>query len=1288
MKLITYSPLQTLNKAYRKEKISRERFNHFREHLKTLFHKINEEESEEHLKYPLRDFFKSTFYSQNEINTKGKTDLGIFLDGTDKSKLGVIIEVKKPSNTADMITQTDINKKAMHEAILYYLRERIEENNNDIKHIIITNLYEWFVFDAHDFERLFYKSNLNKEYVKWKTGQKTSANTPLFYTEIARPFLADCEKEISATWFDLRDYQKALTSEKKDDERKLTALYKIISDVTLLKEPFANDSNSLDRKFYNELLHIIGLEEVKEGSKKTIKRKANPDHGSLLENTISTLESSEKLHRIENRERYGEKAQEQLFNVSLELVITWINRILFLKLLEGQLVKYHQGNLDFKFLSPKFIADFDELNELFFEVLAKRENERKDYINAKFRNIPYLNSSLFELKQGSLEDNTILVSNLKDRFKLPVYSKTVLSENGKKLTGELSTLKYLLDFIDAYDFSSEGAEEIQEENKSLINASVLGLIFEKINGYKDGSFFTPGFITMYMCRETIRRAVLQKFAEAKGWNCETIEQLKDKIDNRVEANEIVNSLKICDPAVGSGHFLVSALNEIIALKSELDILLYRSNGNRVRNYRVEVVNDELVITDKETEEIFEYHLNEKGKPIDYLQDLQETLFHEKQTIIENCLFGVDINPNSVNICRLRLWIELLKNAYYIFPVVQTGYSPSQSGEWAAPILQTLPNIDINIKCGNSLISRFPLDADLSKALKSIKYNINTYRKCVADYKNATNKDDKRSLDILINQIKTDFKDEIHKNDPKYIRLNKVKGELWGLTNQVQIFELSKAQKEEQNKKLEKLATEQNKLEQEISEIQNNIIYRNAFEWRFEFPEVLDDSGNFLGFDVVIGNPPYIRIQDLIASQEASVNFYNSSYKTTGDGNYDLYVPFAEKAVELLMNNGRMCFIMPHKFINANYGKQLRRYIGEGKLLEKFVHFGASQVFEDASTYTGLFFISKKENVQVEYCILDDLETFRNGAIPLFMKSPSNLLTSEQWIFLDSAESNLLNKVQSWSDTLETKTDRIFQGLKTSADKIYILELLKDIGEYYEVICKENNKTYQLEKKYLFPLIKGGNSSAFNIKETDLLLLFPYFNETLIQEDKIKNEAPNTWEYLQEHRRYLESRENNSFIGQNWFAFGRNQAISVIRKPKIFTPDIAPYPRFSFDIEGQFTFTGGVAGGYGIIPKSESDYLFLLAILNSKVAFWFITKTSTQMRGGWYSFESRYIKNIPIPIPTESQKGQIDTIVAQIMKSKKEQNTETAKVNETQINQLVYEIYGLTEEEVKIIESSI
>ena len=305
------------------------------------------------------------------------------------------------------------------------------------------------------------------------------------------------------------------------------------------------------------------------------------------------------------------------------------------------------------------------------------------------------------------------------------------------------------------DFTSEGSEEIQEDNKTLINASVLGLIFEKINGYKDGSFFTPGFITMYMCRETIRKAVVQKFNETKNWECKTIDELYNKIEGRNEANEIVNSLKICDPAVGSGHFLVSALNEIIAVKNDLRILQDRE-GKRLKEYHFEVVNDELITTDEEGL-IFEY--NPKSKES---QRVQETLFHEKQTIIENCLFGVDINPNSVKICRLRLWIELQKNAYY-----------KNETE-----LETLPNIDINIKCGNSLISRYPIDANLSKALRSSKWTIDSYRLAIATYRNAQSKEQKREMEKLILTIKQDFTSEIRKNDPLKTRLDKLANELY------------------------------------------------------------------------------------------------------------------------------------------------------------------------------------------------------------------------------------------------------------------------------------------------------------------------------------------------------------------------------------------------------------------------------------------------------------------------------------------------------------------------------
>ena len=335
---------------------------------------------------------------------------------------------------------------------------------------------------------------------------------------------------------------------------------------------------------------------------------------------------------------------------------------------------------------------------MFFQVLAKKPNERLAKVNKLFATVPYLNSSLFEVTP--LENSCFTISQLAEDG-LPVLSQSVLKDNqGKKRTGDLTTLAYLFDFLNAYDFSSEGAEEIQEDNKTLISASVLGLIFEKINGYKDGSFFTPSFITMYMCKETLRRAVLQKFNDTKKWSCTDFNQLYDHIKDKQDANSIINSLKICDPAVGSGHFLVSALNELIVIKSELGILLDKQ-GKTLRDYDIKVVNDELIITDDDGK-IFEYKPTSKES-----QRIQETLFSEKQTLIENCLFGVDINPNSVKICRLRLWIELLKHAYY-----------KDAGTYLE--LETLPNIDINIKCGNSLISRFGLDADLTRLLKSKK----------------------------------------------------------------------------------------------------------------------------------------------------------------------------------------------------------------------------------------------------------------------------------------------------------------------------------------------------------------------------------------------------------------------------------------------------------------------------------------------------------------------------------------------------------------------------------------
>jgi len=570
----------SINKAYLKAKPNRTQIEVFKKNITSLFNQIKESESEEFHKNIISEFLKNTYYSPNNyINTKGRSDLVIHNGKDSKSPVGVLFEAKKPSNKSEMPTCENINTKAFYELILYYLRERITNKNIEVKHLVITNIFEWFIFNASDFERLFANDkSIVRQFTDFEEGRLPSTNTDFFYKNIAEPFCINMESSISVTHFDIRDFETIIKNANREDDNKLIALYKILSPEHLLKLPFANDSNNLDRTFYNELLHIIGLEETKEGSKRLIGRKIDKKRNpsSLIENSITILNYEDCLSQIPKLSDFGNNREDQLFNIALELVITWINRILFLKLLEGQLIKYNNGDKTFRFLNIERIHDYDELNKLFFQVLAVKESDRSDQIKQKFGNIPYLNSSLFE--PSDLEHKTIRINSLENHTKQPVLNGTILRDKtGKKLGGEIEPLQYLFEFLDAYDFSSEGSEDIQEENKTLINASVLGLIFEKINGYKDGSFFTPGFITMYMCHETIKRAVIQKFNEVKDWKCNSLNDIYNKIQDIKDANRIINTIRICDPAVGSGHFLVSALNEIIAIKSELGYPPYQTH---------------------------------------------------------------------------------------------------------------------------------------------------------------------------------------------------------------------------------------------------------------------------------------------------------------------------------------------------------------------------------------------------------------------------------------------------------------------------------------------------------------------------------------------------------------------------------------------------------------------------------------------------------------------------------------------------------------------------------------
>jgi len=299
MKTSALSPRKALNKAFLKVKPGRLAIEAFKTHLIQVLDRINDGESEEFHKNLVIDFLKNSgFEPAHYINTKGRSDLVIHNGNTAQSSVGVIIEAKKPANKSEMVSLENLNAKALHELILYHLRERIHGKNLEIRHLIITNINEWFIFDAAQFEKLFAgNKSFVRQFEDFEAGRLAGTKTEFFYYEIAAPFLDALESPIEFTHFNLPDYEKILRNADKSDDGKLIALFKLFSPEHLLKLPFANDSNSLDKRFYSELLHILGLTETKKGSKKLIQRNEEGARhlGMLLEDAILQLDSLDKL---------------------------------------------------------------------------------------------------------------------------------------------------------------------------------------------------------------------------------------------------------------------------------------------------------------------------------------------------------------------------------------------------------------------------------------------------------------------------------------------------------------------------------------------------------------------------------------------------------------------------------------------------------------------------------------------------------------------------------------------------------------------------------------------------------------------------------------------------------------------------------------------------------------------------------------------------------------------------------------------------------------------------------
>lgn len=1227
MRHLKIRPRQALNKAYLKQKPERKAIEAFKAALIGMLDHAKAGESEEYHKNLVSTFLKdSGFTPAHYINTKGRNDLVIHTGKDAESPVGVIIEAKRPGNAAEMPKPDDLRCKALNEVLLYYLRERIGAQNIALKHLVITDLHQWYIFDAATWEKPVAQDKaLVKRFQEFEAGRLAGRQTDFFYKEVASPFFDALDTELPVVYFTLDSYNKILRNADKKDDAPLIALHKLLSPQHLLKLPFANDSNSLDRVFYAELLHLIGLEEVKEKSKWLIGRKPaeRRDRASLLEATITQLESLDKLERVDRLHSYGATREEQLFQVALELCITWVNRVLFLKLLEAQVVTYHGGSKAHTFLHSGRVRNYDDLNSLFFQVLARKPQDRSAGMAERFGQVPYLNSSLFEPTE--LEHRTLFISNLEDERPMPLHKATVLKDDRlKRLSGSLPALDYLFRFLDAYDFTSEGGEEVQEENKRLINASVLGLIFEKINGYKDGSFFTPGFITMYMCREALRPAVLQRFNkafEAEGKQpCADLDELRDRIETgreaRTAANALINSLRICDPAVGSGHFLVSALNELIAIKSELGILSHR-NGDRVRHQRIAVENDELVVYDEEEGSLFEYRVGPDGRASAERQQLQETLFHEKQTLIEQCLFGVDINPNSVKICRLRLWVELLKHTYYL-PGTQE--------------LETLPNIDINIKCGNSLIHRFALDADLTPALRRSKWTMDSYRLAVDHYRHAEDKTQKREMERLIESIKGDFQVGISQESKAVRDLNKAKNEYYLAYEKAQLFDgdgkprLTRKQEEHRRK----LEAKINTLTQVVDDLKNNVLFTNAFEWRFEFPEVLDDDGRFTGFDVVIGNPPYLRVR---GGPKAEVEFYRNAYQVS-QNQFDLFHLFIERAFQLVQQGGHVALIIPNTLLaNANC-ERLRGFILDQCVIKEITDV-REFVFEDVGVEVAMIFLQSGAKPST-----GQYHEARDGVV-------SHVHDFDQKTFWE-------NRGLNFTVTL----DRVGQGLFEKVESGSVR-----VGSRYEVMT--GIKEYQVGK--------GKPPQSSDQVENRVYNSNTALNATYRPELRGKNLYRFGFSWTDEYISYgpwlAEPRQPRFFEGRR----------IVLRQIPGNGSLVAAYVEKPFIVD-QTAF---------VLLSDELDegQLFLdLAMLNSKLCYWYFMNVNNEFDVLFPKIKAKEVKVLPLPNHGMSGGENIPEVVRQVIASPLDSTSRASHL--ANIDALVYQLYDLTAEEIAMVEAAV
>lgn len=804
----------------------------------------------------------------------------------------------------------------------------------------------------------------------------------------------------------------------------------------------------------------------------------------------------------------------------------------------------------------------------------------------------------------------------------------------------------------------------QSENlTSSETLSILAFILEKADRHKT----IPQYVGSYMCRSAITRSILQRFNDTIGGNYTNLTALSYKIsDNIAEANETANTLRLCDPAMGSGYFLVTLLNQFIALKSQLGILA-DPEGNPLFQYKVSVKDNDLVIFNKKQ---FKIHTFDASDPES--KRIQESLQKEKRFIIENCLYGVDTNPTAVTICRLRLWLEVLKHSC-----------------WNEKQPLTYLSLQCNVRCGDALVSRFSLQEDLKNVFKRIGYTAIDYKNLTTDLKNAQTPDERKRLEQQISMIKSKIQSEITWDDRNNEDLLKWQRELETL-KAPSLFEMDESEARVLKSKLIDAQSMVDKYKQKIEDVKNNPIFDSAIEWRYEFPELLNTTGDYIGFDLIIGNPPDTQSQVMGDTTEAFKQMNYRAYKRTGDVSSLFY----ELGNKLLRPDYYLTYIASNSWMKSVSAGKMRQYLMEDTNPLLMIEFIQSDHIDKYLADLGIIVLHKarnqhrmmscqiKEDFDPKLVNLEDYLLQKATLAPMETNIGGNKSSISTFAILSDTEKQIKGKIEQTGIPLEAWDIQMYSGIKTGYDDAFIID-----GRTKDEFVLADYKNTDIIK----PLLLGKDISRYIPQKTDQWLIylpwhFPLLYDTTIKsasdraEMRFRQQYPVIHDHLLKYKDRLVSRDQEVGISFEWYALqrsGTNNEWGDFTQQKIVWKRESSTSNFCLDYRGC-----AVLHSTCFITGQHLKYL--LGVLNSKLGRYML-RDSPRLSNGDMQISILTLEALKIPIPNIKVESEVISLV----------NKRTSDIYQAEnedldkkIDQHVYDMYKLNEEERAFIESNI